>query len=317
MSLNKNKEILRALGRTGRTLNLTFDTIFKFVFGSPGSEDLLQAMLNAILGAELNEPIEAMRFMPQEYVSPDPDGKTCRMDVVATDQLGRIFNIEMQRYKDEEYNERLVLYVARLVTYSTSKGNEMVIRKIIGLSFGDRPLPGLEECPAPIVRVYVNTDQKGYLLKGTLPITIHVNLSRIRQIGHEMNVEDFDERMKWCYYVAMEGAMATEEEMEKIKRLVAADPWLERVHERFEQAMANNDEDMMIMLLQEVNSDMKYKGELRTARNDGLREGRQEGLQKGILDGKREMAQAMKGRGVDITLISECSGLSLSEIERL
>ena len=48
---------------------------------------------------------------------------------------------------------------------------------------------------------------------------------------------------------------------------------------------------------------------LATAKREGREEGREEE--------KRETAQNMKARGLDSVLISEITGLSLSEIERL
>ena len=53
----------------------------------------------------------------------------------------------------------------------------------------------------------------------------------------------------------------------------------------------------------------------------GLRKGREEGLQEGKVEGKaesqREIASALKAKGVDVGTISVCTGLSLDDVAKL
>jgi predicted transposase/invertase (TIGR01784 family) len=53
----------------------------------------------------------------------------------------------------------------------------------------------------------------------------------------------------------------------------------------------------------------------------GLRKGREEGLEegerKGELKKQREIASALKGKGVDAGMIAACTGLSLDEVAKL
>ncbi len=49
----------------------------------------------------------------------------------------------------------------------------------------------------------------------------------------------------------------------------------------------------------------------------GVKEGREEGRQEGRQEEKIKMAKKLKEKGIDIALISEASGLSKKEIEKL
>ena len=50
---------------------------------------------------------------------------------------------------------------------------------------------------------------------------------------------------------------------------------------------------------------------------EGERKGREEGLQEGELKKQREIASALKAKGVDAGTISVCTGLSLDEVAKL
>ena len=56
---------------------------------------------------------------------------------------------------------------------------------------------------------------------------------------------------------------------------------------------------------------------LAEGREEGLAEGREEGRAEGELETKRTIARNMKTTGVDIAVISQCTGLSVDEIEKL
>lgn len=144
MELQTNVEIAAMLQKMNQKISLALDPIFKMVFSSAESTYLLGSMLNAVLGEELERLIEEIWFLPQEYGSTGaPDERGCRMDIVAKDQIGRIHDIGMQRGYDGVYNDRLFLYVSRLVAHYTPQGDkELQLQKVIGPSFGGQALPG-------------------------------------------------------------------------------------------------------------------------------------------------------------------------------
>lgn len=335
--------------------SLTFDPVFKIVFGAAESEGILASMLNAVLGKELDTPIEQMWFLPQEYGAENSsDGRVCRMDIVAKDQIGRIYDVEMQRGYDSVFNDRLFLYVSRLVTHYTPKGTkEVELQKVIGLSFGEQALPGLEDCPSPYVIVRVETDQPGYRLRGALPKTLHVNMPLVRKLAATTAVEDFDERLAWCYHIAMEGSEMTAEEQVKVNTIAVTYPDIEKAHRRYVESLLTDNDALQLGMLQELNAAWKIAGEISTARKmaleeghaeghaqglaeghaeghdeglvegrlEGLREGHDEGLaegrSEGLLEGKLEAAKAMKARGFDLDVIADCTGLCKEQLEAL
>lgn len=52
-------------------------------------------------------------------------------------------------------------------------------------------------------------------------------------------------------------------------------------------------------------------------RKDGVEQGLKNGIEQGRKDGVRLTAQKMKAKGIEITVIADCTGLSEEEIETL
>ncbi len=339
MQLKSNPRILSLLNEMGQGFTLTLDPVFKMVFGLPECEGILVSMLNAVLGEELDTPIEQLWFQPQEYASTDVlGGRVCHMDIVARDQVGRLYDVEMQRTRDAVFNDRLFLYVSRLVTHYTPGGTkEVELQKVIGLSFGEQALPGLEGCPSPYVVVRVETDQPGYRLRGALPRTLHVNLPLVRALGRATAAKDFDARLAWCYYVAMEGSEMEEQERRKVDEVVSSYPDIEKARRRYIESLLTDNEALQLGMLQELNAAWKVAGEISTAWNEALEKGHEQGLRQGLeqgreqgreqgleqgleegfLNGKLETAKALKACGLDLDVIVDCTGLDKGQIMAL
>ncbi len=56
---------------------------------------------------------------------------------------------------------------------------------------------------------------------------------------------------------------------------------------------------------------------MNSERKEGIEEGIQKGIKEGIQKAQLEMAQKLKGDGVDPDLITKYTGLTLSEIDQL
>ena len=118
--------------------------------------------------------------------------------------------------------------------------------------------------------------------------------------------------------------------VEELKAEVAATQLPERTKEVFYQVLDTADVGSLSEQEQLVyESNLKaYRDTMScirfaeyTGREEGLEIGRQEGRSQGLLEGasakQLEIAKAFKSKGIDFKTISECTGLSEDEIERL
>jgi len=97
------------------------DFAFKKVFGTPENRPHLVSLLNAILN--LPQPISDVTiqnpFNPQEH----EDDKLSILDIRATDQTGRIYNIEIQLSHTRGLVQRLVNYGCKLYASQLEAGS--------------------------------------------------------------------------------------------------------------------------------------------------------------------------------------------------
>jgi len=87
------------------------DFAFRKIFGKPGNEICLISLLNAIL--DLPQSIASVEFMnPFSYKEFEQDKLVC-VDVKATDQMGRVFIVEVQIVVHPSFSKRAVYYACK------------------------------------------------------------------------------------------------------------------------------------------------------------------------------------------------------------
>ena len=80
---------------------------------------------------------------------------------------------------------------------------------------------------------------------------------------------------------------------------------------------ANMNEDLQMTYVRRMMADWDRKGQLATAKMQGLEEGRVEGRAEGREQERLKMARAMKAHGMDASVIADITGLPLKQIEEL
>ena len=80
---------------------------------------------------------------------------------------------------------------------------------------------------------------------------------------------------------------------------------------------ANMNEDLQMTYVRRMMADWDRKGQLATAKMQGLEEGRAEGRAEGREQERLKMARAMKTHGMDASVIADITGLPLKQIEEL
>ena len=135
-----------------------------------------------------------------------------------------------------------------------------------------------------------------------------VELHRFRKELHEcVSLVD-----KWCYSLKHAGSLDRLPEELRVRAF-------ERLFEACEIAKFTPEEKLRYE--HDMITERDYDNIIYTAKVEGRTEGKAEGLAegeaKGRAEGKTDVARAMKAKGLEISLISELTGLSEEEIQRL
>lgn len=94
-------------------INPFMDWGFKYMFGREETKETLIGFLNLLLNPDVY--IINISYLNTELLGDSPELKRCVVDVLATDEEGNRYLIEMQNATDHDIRERLVYYACRLV----------------------------------------------------------------------------------------------------------------------------------------------------------------------------------------------------------
>ncbi len=121
---------------------------------------------------------------------------------------------------------------------------------------------------------------------------------------------------KWLYCLKNLGKLSEDGTMdEKLKILLAEDPILNDVHEKY-LAFTRDPE-----LVDACESPMKWKRDYDSGLEDAMERGLRKGLAQGIEQGSRRsqaaIAQRMMAEGFDLASIARFTGLDVSELQQM
>jgi predicted transposase/invertase (TIGR01784 family) len=103
------------------------DLTFKKVFGE--HPDLLRSFLNALLPFKDGEFIETVEYLPPELVPDNPLRKNSIVDVHCTDNYKRQFIVEMQTVWSNEFQQRVLFNASKAYVKQLGEGNNYELLK--------------------------------------------------------------------------------------------------------------------------------------------------------------------------------------------
>jgi len=115
-------------------LDPKIDVIFKRQFAE--NKALLIDLINAIRSTE--PPVVDLQVINPEITPEEIKGKLVRLDILAQDETGLMFDIEMQTNKHIGWAARSVFYLARMLGRRLKKGeNYHQVRPVVGIHLVD------------------------------------------------------------------------------------------------------------------------------------------------------------------------------------
>jgi len=302
------------------SINLRNDLIFKFVFGYEKNERILIALLNAILGLAGNKKDCSLTFLNafnlQEYLN----DKLTILDVKVVDGTGARYNVEMQVAPDESYIQRIMYYLDKLYTEQLKEKEPYdKLCKAISISILNFVL-FQEETDLHNIYRFLNIKSKRELTD--LKELHFIELPKFKKDKPKGTMSKFE---KWLHALKFGENYAYDidnlpEELKEEEEIVMA---------LQEMVRASNDE--MVRQILDMRSKARheeasrlYQAEqrgIKKGKEEGKEEGKKEGKEEGIKEGgekeKNSIAKNMLKLNFPIEAISQVTGLTASEIEKL
>ena len=303
---------------------IRFDWAMKRLLRQKANFGILEGLLTTLLGMK----IKIKRMLESESNQDDESDKYNRVDMLAENDKGELFLIEVQNNTEYAYFQRMLFGTSKLVTEYIKKGEGYEnVRKVYSVNIVYFSLGKGTD-----IVYHGKTEFRGIHNGDLLELSPFqkqkFNVDAVSDLYPEyyiMKVNDFNRVAKnsieeWAYYLntgdVPKGAKAPG--MEEVKEQLTIDRM-----DKSERSAYYKHLDNIVILRDNIYTE-REEGRLEgraegreEGRAEGREEGREEGRAEGRLEERRQNAKKMKDLSVPVETISQVTGLSVDEIDSL
>ena len=294
------------------------DLFARYLLGKNGNEDLLTDLVNSTLREFNFEEVKDLEIIDPYNLSENIDLKESIIDIKAKTKDNQTVIIEIQLCGNIDFLKRIFYYISKNVVNEVKEGeNYNNVQKIISINLLDFNLKFGDKGKAH--RCFKLIDTKDLNISLDL-IQIHIlEVKRFIEIIKNSTKEELKKNrlLSWMKFFTSDNLELIEDELKEENQIMS------KVIEEYRKF--TSDDKMMRAYAAREAFLVGQKMMLRREREDGFDEGIEEGIKMGKLEGIKEgeknkaisMAKSMKTKNLDINLISEITGLTIDEIEKL
>ena len=303
-----------------RYISLLTDFGFKRIFGTTPNKDLLINFLNSLFGGK--QVVKNVMFLNNEHIGDNPKARKAIFDVFCEGENGEKFIVEMQNAYQEFFKDRSLYYSTFPIREQAKKStdwdfNLSRVYTIALLNFNMHDEAFDKDKITHTVKLCDIETNKVFYKKLDF---IYVEIAKFTKTEDELETL-YD---KWLYVL---------KNLYKLEKRPKAlrDKVFDKLFKEAEIAKFTPEELKEYEV--SLNSYRDIKNSVNTARKegyeDGLKDGHDKGLEEGHEIGLKEgveigrtgtniaLAQKMKAKGYSLAEISELTGFSVIEIEKL
>ena len=311
--------------KRNREINKLNDLFVRYLLGKIGNEKVLEDMVNAALSDFNFEEVKDLEIIDPYNLSENIDLKESIIDIPkgtpsakAKTKDNKIVIIEIQLYGNIDFVKRIFYYISKNIVNELKEGEDYKnLSRIISinllnfnLDFGDNGKPH---------RCFKLIDTKNHNVDLDF-IQMHIiEAKRFIEIIEKSTLDELKKNklLTWMKFFTSKNLKSIEKELKE------ANPIMTKVIEEYKRF--TSDEKLMRAYDARDAFLLGQKMMLNREREEGLKEGIEKGIKKGIKKGKLEgiknekysIAKNLKKSGLDIKFISENTGLSIEEVEKL
>ncbi len=296
-----------------------YDVVFLSLFGDKHEPELLLSLLNALL-ADHQPPMVAVEITPTRLPGQFVDNKTTLLDLCATDERGRQYNVEVQLSRKAAYAERALYYWARLFAAQLKQGHLYTeLRPTIGIHLLDWTSPTRADGSFHH-SFHITDDLTGRRL------TDHLSLHILELPRFNLALEDLgSDEDKWLYFIKNGHTMTHKQAQNLGAPIGRAEQKLAHMSQedvlRFQAFMIDKrlrDEANHIPDLEAEARQRGLEQGLEQGLELGLEQGLEQGLERGLVQGLEQGLEQGRAEGLHLVLLmwERSLGRPLSQAER-
>ena len=296
---------------------IRFDWAMKRLLRQKTNFVILEGLLTTLLGMK----VTIKRMLESESNQDDEDDKYNRVDMLAENEKGELFLIEVQNNTEYAYFQRMLFGTSKLVTEYINRGEPYEnVRKVYSVNIVYFSLGRGTD-----IVYHGKTEFRGIHNGDLLELSPfqkqRFKVDAVSDLYPEyyiLKVNDFNRVAKnsleeWVYYLNTGEVPnnATAPGMEAVKEQLTIDRMSKAERNAYYKHLDN-----IVILRNNIDTEReegRAEG-LVEGRAEGLAEGRAKGREEGLEEGRREMVLKMKELGMSPETIAKLTGLSVEEI---
>lgn len=291
---------------------IRFDWAMKRLLRQKANFGILEGLLTTLLGMQ----IKIQRMLESESNQDDEDDKYNRVDMLAENDKGELFLIEVQNNTEFAYFQRMLFGTSKLITEYIKKGEGYEnVRKVYSVNIVYFSL-GKGTDIVYHGKTEFRGIHNGELLELSPFQKQKFNADVVSDLYPEyyiLKVNDFNRVAKssieeWAYYLNTGNVPSDAKApgMEEVKEQLTIDKMNKTERNAYYRHLDN------IVILRDNIYTEREEG-----RMEGRMEGIVEGMAKGIEEERRRNAKKMLETGIPLDTVASITGLSMEEVETL
>ncbi|MGG0937281.1 Rpn family recombination-promoting nuclease/putative transposase [Brevibacillus centrosporus] len=272
-----------------KRMNPIVDFVFKRIFGTEENKDLLLSFLNATLKPEEGKQLKEITLVDPHINADQVGDKASILDVRGKTKTGEQINIEVQLHNKYDMEKRSLYYWAKMYEGQLAEGEPYRnLRKTVTISIVDFSyLPSKSYHSVFRLR----EDKEKFVLTDNLEI----HFLELPKLGAE-HQETSDLLVKWLLFLKAESET-------KLEELAMSEPTIRKAV------------NVLEFLSQDAEARRLYEMREKALKDElNMVEGAKE---EGRTEGKAVIVRNMLAKGLNVAEISELTGLTIAEVEKL
>jgi len=277
-------------------INPFTDFGFKKIFGDEENTELLESLINDILGLEGEDKIKEIVFKNGELLPDSPEDRKAIFDLYCIDEKGQEFIVELQKVHQEHFQSRALYYTTFPIQEQALRGKwNFSLTPIYFIGLLNFSIDRFKESEEFLHHGKITDIKSKEVMYDNLNM-IYVEIPKLKKTKEELS-----NHLEWWLYT-----LQNLNQLQEIPLRLKGDI----IEKAFEKAE--------FIKLPKVEQD-KYHKNLKVYRDllNSINTAHAEGKVEGKIEEKIEIAKKLLNSNMNIDFIAETTGLSIEEIETL
>ena len=290
-----------------RNINRMNDYFVRYLLASEGNEDILENIVNSVLEDLGFEEVHNLHIINPHNLPENINLKESVLDVKAITKSNKKIIIEIQLSGNIDFLKRIYYYISRnIVSEVDEKEPYDIISEVISINFVNFNMDFNDEGKPHRCFKLIDIENPNIVLD---MVQMHIlEVPRFKNILSNSNIEDMKRKgiLSWIeFFTAKDLDNNEKSKLKEVNKI------MKKVIDRYERFISSEDE----MEVYNARDAFLYGQTvmLKREREEGIKEG----MEKGKKSEQIAIAKNLKKSGIDINIISENTGLSIEEINKL